>query len=388
MITGQPPFEGKDISSTLQNIHYGNLEYPTNVSGILLDLVKRTINWNTKTRYNVDQILRHEFYAGLDASSVIAPSLTEVSFSQHRDEFENHSPIQQMYDHLAKTPSEKYNIYSQKSRPLNARVDSHLIQSALSPKFNACITLNGRQNMRSNKSQINLHSQAANAAVSGNNGKTEREDASGQAANNPSRKLIRSYSRQDYICTQPDSTQKQAHPPHNLKTHRPCISVLKNDQRHTGKTNKFTSHTTNTKMDKRSVNQDNIPKFNLNQNYEEPNMEIINKDILATLGLDDNTENQMNQSNLDPAYTSNQNTYSSIQNPHKPTPGDEINLMCYSPLQITKTNCHNLSRASTANNPLLNFTKPNNKDLLLLKSMPDLHLGALHPPSPPPPPSL
>ncbi len=63
MVTGKAPFESESVKKTLSKIKDKLLNFPENqISPELLDLLKHTINWEEKNRYNVDQILKHPFF--------------------------------------------------------------------------------------------------------------------------------------------------------------------------------------------------------------------------------------------------------------------------------------------------------------------------------------
>ncbi|EGR30385.1 protein kinase domain protein, partial [Ichthyophthirius multifiliis] len=81
LVTGGPPFEGENVLSTLRNVtSQSKLNFPNNISKELKDLLQNIINWNQDQRYNIDQILMHEFYDEIREKEKNSPNDEQLTF--------------------------------------------------------------------------------------------------------------------------------------------------------------------------------------------------------------------------------------------------------------------------------------------------------------------
>ncbi|EAR97218.2 Serine/Threonine kinase domain protein (macronuclear) [Tetrahymena thermophila SB210] len=97
MLTGQPPFYGKDENTIYNNIQMNQLKFPNFISRTAKSLLIKLLSKDPRFRPTPDQIKRHPFFQGIDwkqlAQKNVKPpksiQLTQQMYTQNEDIFED-----------------------------------------------------------------------------------------------------------------------------------------------------------------------------------------------------------------------------------------------------------------------------------------------------------
>lgn len=82
MLTGLPPFYSQDQCQMRKGILYDTLKYPSKISKPAVDLMKKLLDKNPKTRlgnfYGAEDIKNHEWFKGVDWNKYLKKEVTPI----------------------------------------------------------------------------------------------------------------------------------------------------------------------------------------------------------------------------------------------------------------------------------------------------------------------